>query len=155
MTEKQGLALPAIGQVGIVVKDIKKATEYYSNVFGIGPFTIFEFSPEKHWLKGKPMPIKLNIAIAQMGPVMLELIQPVEGDAPHKWFLEEKGEGLQHLGFIVDNYDEWLHYLKENGIDVLMNAETNIEGMGHIRAAYVESNRIGGVLFELIEITPK
>ena len=88
------------------------------------------------------------------GPLQLELIEPVEGDAPHKWFLEEKGEGIQHLGFIVDNCDEWLAYLKEKAIDVLMNAETDVEGMGHVRSAYMQSDLVAGVLFELIEVTP-
>ena len=154
MTEKQGFTLTTVGQIGIVVRDVKKAIEYYSKVFGIGPFMTFEFAPEKHWLKGKPMPIRLNIATAQMGPVMLELIEPVEGDAPHKWFLEKNGEGLQHLGFFIENYDGWKDYLKRQGIDVLMEAETDVEGIGHVRAAYVESDKTGGVLFELLEVTP-
>jgi hypothetical protein len=54
----------------------------------------------------------------------------------------------------VDNYDEWLGYLKDRGIEVLMNAETDVEGMGHVRAAYLQSDRVGGVLFEIIEVTP-
>jgi methylmalonyl-CoA/ethylmalonyl-CoA epimerase len=149
------MVLPPPAQIGVVVKNLKEAIDFYSQTFGIGPFQMIEFAPAKHWLKGKPTPIRLNIGLCQWGPLQLELIEVVEGDIPHKWFLEEKGEGLQHLGFIVDNYDKWLSYLRDNRIDVLMNAETEIEGMGRVRAAYVESNRTGGVLFELIEITPK
>lgn len=153
MAEKQGLALPPLAQVGIVVRDLKKATEYYSRVFGIDPFTSIVFAPEKHWVRGEPFPIKLNIAFAQMGPVQMELIEPV-GDGPHKWFLDSKGEGLHHLGFIVDNYDAWINYLKQLRVEILMNAETDVPGMGHIRAAYMESDKTGGVLVELIEVTP-
>ncbi len=61
---------------------------------------------------------------------------------------------MQHFGFIVENYDEWLSYLKHEGIGVLMSAETDVEGMGHVRAAYIQSDRVGGVLFELIEVKP-
>jgi catechol 2,3-dioxygenase-like lactoylglutathione lyase family enzyme len=154
MTKENRWILPPPSQVGVVVRDLGKAIDYYSRTFGLGPFQTVEFAPAKHWVKGKPTPIRLNIGMCQWGPLTLELIEPVEGDAPHKWFLEEKGEGLQHLGFIVDNYDEWLRYLKEKGIQVLMNAETDVEGMGHVRAAYMESDSIGGVLFELIEVKP-
>jgi len=150
MNQTRKFTLTNIGQVGIVVKDLEKAIEYYSKVFGIGPFTTFEFAPEKHWLRGKPMPIKLNIAVAQMGSIILELMQPLEGDAPHKWFLDNKGEGLQHLGFFVEDYDGWKAYLKKQGIEVLMEAETYIEGIGHVRGAYMESDKTGGVLFELL-----
>jgi catechol 2,3-dioxygenase-like lactoylglutathione lyase family enzyme len=149
------LKLPGVAQIGVVVKDLQRAIDYYSTIFGVGPFMTFQFVPEKHYLRGKPLPIKLNIGVAQMGAVQLELIEPVEGDVPHKWFLDSRGEGLQHLGFIVDNYDRWLSYLKEKGIPVLMEAETDVEGMGHVRAAYMESDKTGGILFELVEVTPK
>jgi catechol 2,3-dioxygenase-like lactoylglutathione lyase family enzyme len=148
------MVLPPPAQVGVVVKNVSEAIDYYSRTFGLGPFQVIEFAPAQHWVKGKPSPIRLNIGLCQWGPLQLELIEVLEGDIPHKWFLEEKGEGLQHLGFVVDNYDEWLVHLKEKGIEVLMNAETDVEGMGHVRAAYVESDRTGGVLFELIEIRP-
>jgi catechol 2,3-dioxygenase-like lactoylglutathione lyase family enzyme len=71
----------------------------------------------------------------------------VEGDIPHKWFPEGRGEGMQHLGFIVDNYEERLGYLRDRGIAVLMNAETDVEGMGHVRAAHLQSDHVGGILF--------
>jgi methylmalonyl-CoA/ethylmalonyl-CoA epimerase len=148
------MVLPPPAQVGVVVKNLNEAIEYYSKMFGLGPFQTIEFAPAQHWVKGKSTPIRLKIGMCVWGPIQLELIEPVEGDAPHKWFLEGKGEGLQHLGFIVDNYDEWLNYLKAHQIHVLMNAETDVEGMGHVRAAYMQSDRTGGVLFELIEVRP-
>ena len=152
--EKKQMVLPPPAQVGVVVKNVDEAIDYYTRVFGLGPFQTIEFAPDKHWVKEKPTPIRLKIGQCEWGSMLFELIEPVEGDAPHKWFLAEKGEGLQHLGFIVDNYDEWLSYLKDKDIGVLMNAETFVEGMGHVRAAYMESDRTGGVLFELIEIKP-
>jgi len=54
---------------------------------------------------------------------------------------------MQHLGFIVDNYEERLGYLRDRGIAVLMNAETDVEGMGHVRAAHLQSDHVGGILF--------
>ncbi len=152
METKKQPVLPQVSQVGVVVRDVDQAMKYYTETFGIGPFMTVDFVPEKHWLRGKPFPIKLRIGIAQIGALQLELIEPVEGDGPHKRFLEEKGEGLQHLGFFVDNYDEWMDYLKGRGIDVLMNAETTVEGMGKVRAAYAETDKRGGVLFEFIQI---
>lgn len=148
------MVLPPPAQVGVVVKNLSEAIDYYTRTFGLGPFQTLEFAPAQHWVNGKPTPIRLKIGLCQWGPLTLELIEPLEGDAPHKWFLEEKGEGMQHLGFIVENYDEWLSYLKREGIDVLMNAETDVEGMGHVRAAYIQSDRVVGVLFELIEVKP-
>ena len=35
--------LPPVTQVGVVVRDIAKAVDYYSTTFGWGPFKISEF----------------------------------------------------------------------------------------------------------------
>ena len=154
MKKENKMTLPSPSQLGVVVKDLGKAIEYYSQTFGLGPFRSFEFSPAKHWVKGIPTPIRIKIGKCQWGPLEFELIEVIEGEIAHKRFLEEKGEGMQHLGFVVDNYDEWLDHLKEKGIDVMMNAETFVEGEGHIRAAYMETDRVGGILFELMEVKP-
>lgn len=155
MEKKEGLNLPPLAQVGYVVKDLERAIEYYSKVFGVGPFMTLVFAPEKRLLRGKPVPIVLKIGIAQMGPVQMELIEPLEGNGLHKDYLETKGEGLQHLGFIVDNYGEWLAYIQEQGIEILEEAETTVPGMGHIRAMYTQSDEMCGVPFEFIEVTPE
>lgn len=152
MAEKmKKMVLPPPNQVGVVVKNLKKTMDYYSSAFGIGPFQTVDFVPAKFSVKGKLSSTRLRIGIAQWGPVELELMEIVEGDSPLNWFLKEKGEGLQHLGIIVENYDEWIGYLGKHGINVLMSAETDIEGRGHLKAAYIESDLIGGVLFEIKE----
>lgn len=149
-TENPGFVLPPLSQVGIVVKDVRKTMEYYGRLFGVGPFRNIVSAPKKHWVKGEPFPIKLNMAFAPIGPVDLELIEPID-DGPHKWFLDSRGEGLHHLGFIVDNYDAWVNYLKLHGIDILMNIERDMPGNKRRRAAYMQSDGIGGVLIELME----
>lgn len=154
MTENKKLVLPAPSQLGVVVRDLDRAIDYYSKTFGWGPFRSYEFVPAKHWVKGVPTPIRLNIGKCEWGALEFEMIQVLEGEIAHKQFLEENGEGMQHLGFVVDNYDEWIDYLETQGINVLMNAETYVEGEGHIRAAYMETDRIGGILFELMEVRP-
>jgi len=39
-----------------------------------------------------------------------------------------------------------LNCFKDKGIDVLMNAETDVEGMGHVRAAYMQSAPVASFL---------
>ena len=155
MTKKKELTLLSLEHIGIVVRDLKKAIEYYSTVFGIGPFTSMDAIPipKKLRVKGKSFDMKLNVAVAQMGPVQIELLEPA-GDGPHKWFLDSKGEGLHHLGFIVDNYDAWIDYAKQQGIEILLNADLDLPGTGHMRVAYLESDKPGSVLVEVIEVTP-
>src|SRR5512135_996868 len=110
----KSLKFPNVGHIGVVVKDIERVIEYYSPVFGIGPFEIYDFRPHKAWVRGHEVkPFELRIATAAVGPANLELIQVVRGAPPHRDFLKVHGEGLQHLGFYVENYDEWKSYVSE------------------------------------------
>jgi len=156
MGEKREFTLSPLVQIGIVVKDVQKAVEYYTRVFGLGPWEIKDISlgPERCWVRGKPFTIKSHPdAFAQLGPIEIELVQPPE-DGIHRWFLDSKGEGLHHLCFRVDNYDAWMNHLKQQGVEILMNVVFD-RPEGPMRAAYVESDKTGGVLFEFIESQPE
>ena len=148
----KSLKFPSVGHIGVVVKDIDRVINYYSPVFGIGPFEIYDFRPHKAWVRGQEVrPFELRIATADIGSANLELIQVVRGEPPHRDFLEVHGEGLQHLGFYVENYDEWKSYVREKGINVLCEIEAQDQARGKRRAFYMNSGEIGGVLFEIIE----
>jgi len=85
--------------MGLVVKDVGKKIECLSYL-DIGPS---ELVTEKHFskkkIKGKPVDYRLKIRLAQVKPVQIELLQPKE-------FLENRGEGICHLGFFVKNIDK-------------------------------------------------
>jgi len=138
-----------IKQVGIVVKDINKAVDYYSSL-GIGPFRTLPsgnapvYTDKK--LRGKEAEFTMEIRLAQVGEVELELIQPLEGESIYKEFLEEKGEGLHHLGFFVDDIDEEEARLAKQGIKALASGRRPGGGF-----TYFETDRIGGVIMELIQ----
>ena len=128
-----------------------KAVDYYSKFFGIGPFTAYEFVPEKHWLMEKPSFLKLMIAKAMWGDIEWELIQPIEGKSFQREFLETHGEGIQHLGFNVANYDEIFERFEKAGFEPVMRAETYLDiYRGYLRACYFDTRHIGGIMFEII-----
>jgi methylmalonyl-CoA/ethylmalonyl-CoA epimerase len=115
----------------------------------------FDFVPEKGFVKGRSPDINLKIGVAQLTPELsLELIEIVSGEPFHKDFLEQHGEGVQHLGFLTGEYDQVLKRAENLGIEVLMWAETDVTGMGHVRGAYLDTYDLIGVLVEIIEIKP-
>jgi 4-hydroxyphenylpyruvate dioxygenase-like putative hemolysin len=145
------LELPPVSHMGVVVRDMDKAVKYYSSIFGLGPFTVYEFEPEKHWFMEEPSPLKLMLGKAMWGNIELELIQHLEGKAVHKEFLDTHGEGLQHLGFLVPNYEEMFDKFKKAGFMPLMRAETYVETYkGNLKACYFDTRRVGGIIFEIV-----
>ncbi len=127
------LELKTVDQIGIVVRDIDKVIESWSSLFDIGPWTIRDMGSGS---------VKVRLAFANLGPVQIELIQPVEGRIFHSDFLDTFGEGLHHLGFSVDDVDAEAANLVEQGAEVLSSAPG--------RYAYMGTGGPGGVIFEVI-----
>ncbi len=151
-----------LSHVGIVVEDMDKAVDYYSSVFGIGPFHVEVYDLNKFSHKGQSINAKVKAGIAYTGSAFVELVQVLEGETPHSQFLREKGEGLQHLAFSVDNIDEALEDLAKQGIEPLMRYSLTVEGKGEsgasggkpfeVHEAYLDSGKIGGTIIQLLEI---
>ena len=72
-----------------------------------------------HIYHGKPAWARAKIAQAQVGAVQLELYQPIEGDSIYRDFLMERGEGMHHISFFVDNADETAEELVKEGFPSL------------------------------------
>ncbi len=134
------MILPPVEQIGIVVKDLDRAIEYYSSIFGWGPFRVQQFETKRFTYRGQTGPMKMKVGFAQSGPIEIELIQVLDGETPWTEFLREKGEGLHHLRFRVDDLDGMLSELAEEGIEPAFRGT---------RFAYLNSDKIGGVIFEL------
>jgi hypothetical protein len=62
-------------QIGLVVDDIIPACAQWAHVFGIGPFHVFPRIETPCWYRGVDTAVDLQIAVAQAGPVQIELIQ--------------------------------------------------------------------------------
>jgi hypothetical protein len=82
-----------------------------------------------------------------MGPVPFELIQPVRGASVQSHYLGKHGEGINHLGSVVEDCQKVVSALVEKGFQVI--ASGKIAGGGEF--AYIDTDRAGGVVFELIQ----
>ncbi len=150
------LAVPQVGQIGIVVESLPKAVEFYSSAFRIGPWFRSKFTGEEHYLHGeKRIRFNLDIAMAFAGNVQYEIIEHKGGDRSiYSDHLERHGEGLHHLGFYVNDFDRRLASCRQCGIGVLQSGLLRSGGdLGGstTKYAYLDTTRTGGVILELIE----
>lgn len=90
----------ALSQVCVVVHDLDKTMHEYARRFGWGPWSVFEYqAPLLHdtYLRGEPTEFSMIGAEVVAGPIGFELIQPTGGRSIYQEFLDEHGEGVQHL----------------------------------------------------------
>jgi len=145
------LKVSELYQVGIVVQDLEKSIEQYQNILGIGPWQVSEIDSStmsEVTYHGRPAQHRFRIALTMVGPVQLELIEPVEGDNIYSDFLKEHGEGIHHLGHIrVNNVAEAIKTLEKEGFPCLQSG--CFPGGGY---AYVDTTKALGVIIELLQM---
>jgi glyoxalase/bleomycin resistance protein/dioxygenase superfamily protein len=143
-----------INQVALVVRDLDASMRHYWELLGIGPWKVYTYGPPlvPHMTyRGRSQPYRMRLALAQVGDLMLELIQPLEGDNIYAEHLERKGEGLHHVGVFVPSFDQAVAEATRKGYAVVQS------GWGYGRRgdggfAYLDTEASLGTILELIEI---
>jgi methylmalonyl-CoA/ethylmalonyl-CoA epimerase len=141
------IALPKIDHLGVVVRDLDQGIRYYSSNFGLGPFDIVESSRTGALIRGRPGGYRIKQAFARMGQTFLELSQVVEGRPIQQDFLETHGEGLHHLGFVVDDFDAEVAKFEARGFSVIQEYDSP---PGGVRFAFLDTDKVGGLICEIV-----
>ena len=140
--------MPPVEQIGIVVRDVDEAVEFFSSAFGWGPFKIRESEMKGVTYDGRTGDCRLKMAFARSGGVEIELIQVLEGETPHSDFLRRHGEGMQHLRFRVDDFDGMIAALAKEGVEPLWSQKFP----GIAAFAYMKTDKTSGLMVELFEM---
>jgi hypothetical protein len=99
-----------IDKVGIVVKDVEKAAAFFQRL-GIGPFVIMDVEVGDG---------KLKIGFFQQDKLLIELVQPMDGDSIYAKFLREKGPGVQVIGNVFcENFEQHFQMMQDKGFKLI------------------------------------
>jgi methylmalonyl-CoA/ethylmalonyl-CoA epimerase len=144
------LGLPPPDQIGVVVRDLQKAIEAYTRLFQWGPFEVIEreYNESASTYRGKPGNFRYRIGYTQLGPIQLEMIQPLRGKTIYNEFLEARGEGFHHFGILIDRIEERVAAMKQMGIDVLQSGRRPGR-----KYAYMDTEPLIGIMIELRQKT--
>jgi catechol 2,3-dioxygenase-like lactoylglutathione lyase family enzyme len=142
-------------QIGILVKDIERTTRLMGSLFGLGPFQFIEWPnrpDQKYYFRGIERHIKNRLAFLRVGPIELEFIQVMEGDSnAFLEFLDQKGEGIHHVLFEVEDIDAVIEALSKQGVNVLQTGNGIRPGT---RWALLDTQELLGFFVELRHLAP-
>jgi len=108
-----------ICQVAIVVRDIESTAKRYADIFGVPVPKIFSIPPaeEAHTrFRGVLTKTRARLAVFDLGAVVLELTEPDGEPSSWKDFLDTRGEGVHHIGFMVDDLATTLDFMAKKGM---------------------------------------
>jgi methylmalonyl-CoA/ethylmalonyl-CoA epimerase len=100
---------------------------------------------------GKPATFELRVGFTSLGNTLLELLQPLDRVSPFSHFLEEHGEGIHHLGFLVPNVDDYLAKMEGKGFHIL--GEWGEPSM-NVKTVCLKGDSLGETVLELMQDGP-
>jgi methylmalonyl-CoA/ethylmalonyl-CoA epimerase len=95
-----------IVQVAFVVKDIEASSRRWAELLGQPVPKINTTRPGhevKEIYRGQPSEGQVKLTFFNLGQVVIELLQPVSPGTSWYEFLQKRGEGVQHLGFQIED----------------------------------------------------
>ncbi len=131
-----------VDHIGFAVRDLEAAIIFYSQTFDVAEWERIEL-PERHMI----------VAVTHIGETLLELLAPTSEEAAFAKFLRERGPGMHHVAYRVDDIDAALASLRARGIQLI--DEIARPGLHNTRVAFLHPKSTMGVLIELVQLQLK
>jgi catechol 2,3-dioxygenase-like lactoylglutathione lyase family enzyme len=121
--------------VGIAVQNLKGASQYYTKLgfHEVGP-------------KVKDDLLKAHSHSFNIGPLIFELIEPVEDDSIFQESLLARGDGIAELVFLVKDLKLEVDKLVEKGVDILIT-----ENKESKKFACLDTRKEGNIITRLVQ----
>lgn len=127
-----------IEHLGIAVADVPAAVQIFTDLLGHPPY------------KTEAVPSEgVDTVFFQVGESKVELLAATAHDSPIAKFLDNRGPGIHHVAFAVDNLEAELARLQGLGYR-LIHTEPK-DGADNQRIAFLHPRGTNGVLVELCQ----
>jgi methylmalonyl-CoA/ethylmalonyl-CoA epimerase len=129
-----------VNHIGIVVAEIDSAVSFWRDGLGLALDHIEDVPSQKS-----------KVAFFPLGESEVELVQPTTNDSGVVKFLNERGPGMHHLCFEVDDIAGMIEHLKSIGVRMINETAQQLDGR---LVAFVHPKSANGVLVELYQSIP-
>ena len=133
--------------VGISVKNMDDAVKWFESLGGktddrpAGVLDSTRFEDFTTYGKRDAPPWKIKIKMLSLGPLSIEMTEPVSGGNWNETWLKEHGEGANHIAFQVVDLTKEVAELEAKGVPAMYHAKGQY--------AYMDARKVGGLVLEL------
>jgi methylmalonyl-CoA/ethylmalonyl-CoA epimerase len=126
-----------IHHLGVAVEDLDEALATYERLFG-AELEHRERVPEQG----------VEAAAVRVGESRVELLASLGADTPVGKFLANRGPGMHHVAYEVDDLRETLAHLARSGAELIDDEPR--QGLFGLEVAFVHPHAVHGVLSEVV-----
>jgi len=127
-----------IEHIGIAVKNLETSNKLFTSLLGTAPYKMESVDSEG-----------VHTSFFKAGPNKIELLEAQSKESPISKFIEKKGEGIHHIAFEVENIEEEITRLKNEGFTMIH--ESAKKGADNKLIAFLHPKSSNGVLIELCQ----
>ncbi len=130
-----------------VVDDVEAACLKWVREMGVGPFYVTEYTDQitDVTYRGRPGELKMFVAIAQAGPVQIELIQPTTSLCAYRDSVPTGEVGFHHMCVWTHDLEADTAWFADLGYEA-----ANIGHAGDIHFAYYDTRPLMGCMLEVV-----
>ncbi len=137
-----------ITQLGYLTDDIEATARAWTDMLGIGPWTLMQSVTMHATMNGEDSDIEIDVALAYKDDVQIELIKPLnDAPSPYQEFVKAGIWGLHHVQFETDDMEASIEDARNAGLEPVCKIN---QGGGVF--TYLKGP---GVWFELIQTGPE
>jgi methylmalonyl-CoA/ethylmalonyl-CoA epimerase len=125
-----------IEHIGIAVESLDEAIPFYENMLGQKCYAIEEVKDQK-----------VKTAFFMVGQTKIELLESTDPEGPIGKYIEKKGQGIHHIAYAVNNVDESLKELEEQGVRLI--DQKGRKGAEGLNIGFLHPKSTLGVLTEI------
>jgi hypothetical protein len=133
-------------EIAFVTRDMDKSIEYLKETYGISKvFRTSAHYPNNKY-KGKNVQNHLEFALAWLGNLFIEVIQPSPGDNPFDSYLTdpERLMNFHHFAIQVSNWEKTVEDIRNAGYEFCF------EGSGKASFGFIDLTKEMGCMIEVI-----
>lgn len=125
-----------IEHLGIAVRSLEEAIPVWEQLLGTKCYAVEEVAEQK-----------VKTAFFKIGQTKIELLEATAPESPVAKFIENKGPGVHHVAFAVEDLPASLEKAEAAGIQLIDKAPR--KGAEGLNIAFLHPKSTGGVLAEL------